>query len=698
MEKTQSAKIVPETVGDPDLEAQVVNAEKKLKVDEVRAKFILQILELVLGILALAILSPVVATSGSNTIFIILLAAACVVFLDGMRRVLVSTLSGTCILVCKGSNKVSDEEILKTIGVWPGNIMTEADRLRMKGFSSATAVNALQSIVTIGREPAVRKRQKRLLLADARIRLLHDLFAFYQAGSPDPDAIDCNGLITVMLDTMTDGNADSITLGEAKQFMQKIDTDGDMLLQRHEFLSFMLSFWIKESPLAQSNEYGAVDDIIYALHEKRVGILQKTKIGRDMDVITSAAGITAARATATDAPGCKNEVEKRIYDTEVIKDIFDWYDKQKTGGIDCNGLILLIKDIVSGQIDELSLAETKGFLEQVDEDGDMLLQSSELANYFLSGKWKETAPVAKNYETLGDFLKEKYPSYQKKLRQMWKELTGFEADDEPTHETNLDVKRLIDSLENSGDTNASAPPPPKSLAPMLEQKLSALMDALWEEYDTNKTSELTSSQLKSLVSETIGHEVPDDEIERFVYCMDTDRNASISQKEFHDFCATGLFMNEKQKTAYKARSAMHVHLVEFFSAIEKQLRSQNISNEENISFSKKKRKDFNPPTQRISTKGDVEVYAKKIQVPSSNLDIEIAAFEKDEEEAAKENTDLEETRHISVPQGKVENGDIEEVVKENVDTKTLQDTLVEEAEKLLSESQHEMVAGETGEK
>ena len=61
------------------------------------------------------------------------------------------------------------------------------------------------------------------------------------------------------------------------------------------------------------------------------------------------------------------------------------------------------------------------------------------------------------------------------------------------------------------------------------------MDALWEEYDTNKSSELTSSQLKILVSDTIGHEVPDDEIERFVYCMDTDRNASNSQKEFHDF-------------------------------------------------------------------------------------------------------------------------------------------------------------------
>ena len=140
---------------------------------------------------------------------------------------------------------------------------------------------------------------------------------------------------------------------------------------------------------------------------------------------------------------------------------------------------------------------------------------------------------------------------------------------------------------------------------------------------------------------------------------------------------------------------MHVHLVDFFSAIEKQLRSQNISSEENSSFSKKKRKDCNPPTRRISIKGNVEVYAEKIPVSSSSLDSEIAAFEKDEEETTKENADAEETRHTSIIQDKAENGDINEVVNENVNTETLQKTVVEEAEELLSESPQETLAGKT---
>ena len=77
----------------------------------------------------------------------------------------------------------------------------------------------------------------------ARMRLSQDLFRYYSKdGKNDEDdaeaCIDCNGLVEVMLDTMSNG-AESITLDESKKFMARIDLDNDMLLQSNEFYNFL---------------------------------------------------------------------------------------------------------------------------------------------------------------------------------------------------------------------------------------------------------------------------------------------------------------------------------------------------------------------------------------------------------------------------------------------------------------------------
>jgi Ca2+-binding EF-hand superfamily protein len=617
-----SSKIAP-AQGDASLEEEFVQAQKEMKTEEVRCHVIASIGEFAVGVVLVCIslpmwLAPGCMTSMGSCVPTILFACISIGgMLDGMRRIVMDTINGNIKIAFAGSNKVSDEAMK---GVIPGDPRRSAvDRVQSIGFASLSAADTLESLIEEGRVVKSSRTQKRLLLADARVRLLQDLFAAYTEGSPAMGSIDCNGLITVMVDTMADGNLDSISLGEAKRFMARIDKNGDMLLQRDEFYDFILNFWKRESPLSTNGVYAAVDDLIFSMHKKRVHSRASTEM----------------RACEVTKPRLDGKVEEDIYKNERVKDIFNYYDIEKTGNIDCNGLMDLIKDLVSPSdgLGDLTLAEVKAFLNQVDENGDMLLQADELAAYLLGGKWKESAPKAKAFKSGEHFVQTQYESYAEKIRERWKKSTGFLSDDSPNQNKNKAADDLMNQMVRDGKkegAGASAPEKPKALPPIIERKLRDLVDTLWEEYDRDSTGELDGEQLQLLLSDTIATEIPKDECDRFIQCIDTDGNTGIAKSEFRNFCAEGLFMHESQKEAYIARSTMHSHIVVFFTTIENQLRTRTVLNDAPISFTgaTPRREEFD---EEIA-EAEVEAFAKE----------EEAKEKKQEEEALEESVKLAE--------------------------------------------------------
>ena len=194
------------------------------------------------------------------------------------------------------------------------------ERGRKKGFTSAHSLNAVNELIEPKSSLATRdltkqKVQRRCLLADSRMRLSQDLFRYYSKdGKNDEDGaeacIDCNGLVEVMLDTMSNG-AESITLDESKKFMARIDLDNDMLLQSNEFYNFLFNVWKVESPLYLNNEYATLGDMIYKLHSKHVG-MTSTVARKQLDLTKL------------------STEEKNLLRVERIRDIYDWYDKKHT--------------------------------------------------------------------------------------------------------------------------------------------------------------------------------------------------------------------------------------------------------------------------------------------------------------------------------------------------------------------------------
>ena len=273
-------------------------------------------------------------------------------------------------------------------------------------------------------------------------------------------------------------------------------------------------------------------------------------------------------------------------------DIYDWYDENKAGAIDCNGLMHLVSDLVADKPEgELTLGEVKKFLEQVDDNGDMLLQCDELVHY-METSWLKDAPKAQEFEDLDDFLNLVYPKYQRLLRDLWKKKAGFDADDLPltqnaTISNSAVAKDLLELSEKDSnwDGEEKKVPPPVGLPPVIQRKLKVLVATLWECYADDVEGELDSSQLKSLLDDHITtSKVPDEECRRFIQCMDIDGNDSISKEEFETFVSQGLFMDDEQKKLYRKRSDMHVHLVEFLERIEDQVTAQEISEDASIDF------------------------------------------------------------------------------------------------------------------
>jgi hypothetical protein len=257
-----------------------------------------------------------------------------------------------------------------------------------------------------------------ILFANDRILLLNDLFSYYcrELGTNE---IGCNGLTELMKDTMmgSDGEA---SLQESRAFMGLIDLDGDKLVQRNEYLEFMCTRWINESPL--SKQFASMDDFLVKLHRTR--IIQNSGnngVPKRPEVLGN--GGIPCRLVEEQELGVLDTKEKILLNREIIKDLFKWYDKDSVNAIDCNGLLALMSDLVADG--EVSLSETDRFMNEIDQDGDRLLQCDELISYMMD-RWCDSAPRAVRFDKdVGSFLSVVYPIVQKKLLYRWRVERGI---------------------------------------------------------------------------------------------------------------------------------------------------------------------------------------------------------------------------------------------------------------------------------
>ena len=603
---------------------EFISQKTREKAYDIQFGIIAQVFEFLIGVGSLVVgvflyLQPTCSSSSAICPGAILLLGAGVgITLDGLRRLFFSVRNGDWAIAIGGASKVTQDKLDAHVAmsVMPSSFHEQS---RKKGFTSAHSLNAVNDLIepknTVASKDLIKKRvQRRCLLADSRMRLSQDLFQYYSKnGSNATDGaeacIDCNGLVEVMLDTMSNG-AESITLDESKKFMARIDLDNDMLLQSNEFYNFLFNVWKVESPLYINNVYATLGDMIYNLHSKHVG-MTSTVARKELDL--------AKLSTE----------EKNLLRVERIRDIYDWYDKNKAGAIDCNGLMQLVSDLVANKPGgELTLREVKKFLEQVDDNGDMLLQCDELVHY-METSWLKDAPIAQEFEDLDGFLNLAYPKYQRLLRDLWKKNAGFDADDLPltqaaTISNSMAAKDLLELSEkdSNSDGEEKKVPPPVGLPPVIQRKLKVLVATLWECYADDEEAELNPSQLKSLLDDHIStSKVPDEECRRFIQCMDIDGNDSISKEEFKTFVSQGLFMDDEQKKIYRKRSNMHTHLVEFLERIEDLVTAQEISEDASIDF-----KGEQSEKKQDGGNGDVDATIQQFQLEESakeeSLDID----------------------------------------------------------------------------
>ena len=298
-----------------------------------------------------------------------------------------------------------------------------------------------------------RKKQlpKTILFANDRVLLLLELFNYYTVALDVPE-IGCNGLTEMMKDTMT-GADDEISLQESRSFMNRIDLDGDKMVQRNEYLDFMLSRWSTESPLAK--KFSSFDDFLVKLHEMRI-VKNSGKEGRPLRApIMSPSGGIPARLVEEQELGNLEATEKKLLHHEIVKDLFKWYDKDGTDAIDCNALLALMSDlVVDTSSGGLSIGDTNKFMGLIDQDGDRLLQEDELVSYMME-RWAETAPKAEKFnKDVAAFLSVVYPIVQRKLLARWRAERG--------------ISPPVPS--RAPPPPAGAPPPPAGAPPKQEKK------------------------------------------------------------------------------------------------------------------------------------------------------------------------------------------------------------------------------------
>eukprot|EP00949_MAST-11_sp_MAST-11-sp1_P002119 g2119.t1 len=274
-----------------------------------------------------------------------------------------------------------------------------------KNAADRSALNSGRKIESMiaAKEPA------QLLFAHSRFQILFQLFEVYSKGS---DSITAEGLINFAVDFM--GLEGETSLSDAMKFMKEIDTDGDKLVQRGEFITFMVKKWRARSSIPEEVLSG---DFLLKIYRKR-GITTGTPLVCSTPDENSPS-VCGGRGTIHEWKLSKTETE--MYYLEVLKDMYMWYDKNNSNAIDCNGLIALVRDLIA--IDP-TLSETREYLAIIDDNGDMMVQEDEFLN-FMTTQWKTSAPVAKQYTSLRQFLDKVNPILQQKTESRWRKRKGY---------------------------------------------------------------------------------------------------------------------------------------------------------------------------------------------------------------------------------------------------------------------------------
>eukprot|EP00944_MAST-04C_sp_MAST-4C-sp1_P009186 g9186.t1 len=252
--------------------------------------------------------------------------------------------------------------------------------------------------------------------------------------------------------------------------------------------------------------------------------------------------------------------------------------------------------------ENVSLHQVEEFLQEIDQDGDALIQKDELRDFITFGltlskqsreEYALRGPLQKTIVKFFYGLDGSARIHAKEQRAIERQKIQ-EAHLIAQKEERLRQKRLIEiRLKKEREKELKSKPPKRSIfgsrkgrgtklvkhQPKPEEdntqetakiERTEFINFVWREYDKDQSGQIDAEETKQMLENFTGHEVAVDDVQEFLASIDRDGDALIQKSELLDFINTGIDMTESERKEYAARGKLHRTIVEFFYGIDKE--------------------------------------------------------------------------------------------------------------------------------
>ena len=329
------------------------------------------------------------------------------------------------------------------------------------------------------------------------------------------------------------------------QFLQSMDKDGNALIDKSELCVFVKQ-GIKLSQKARNLYAGRGE-----FHEQVVRFFN----GIDRELFRQQKAAISIHAT--------------VKIDQLIESIWHRYDKDRDGFLNSSELKKMMEDFTGHTV---SQEDTQSFLDSVDQDGNALIQKSELSSFIMKGtELSENARRAyQNRSAFHSKVVDFFYSIDKEMLRL--NATALVAQKKlPSSsdgvEGGVPVTSLSIDCEIVGKSRSSSHLQTK----MPTITVSSLVHSVWSKYDKDRDDYLNAKELQQFVADFTGHSINEKDTKEFLANMDTDGDSLIAEPELVSFLQKGIKLSQKSREVYSQRGLFHKQVVDFFNGIEREL-------------------------------------------------------------------------------------------------------------------------------
>ena len=224
---------------------------------------------------------------------------------------------------------------------------------------------------------------------------------------------------------------------------------------------------------------------------------------------------------------------------ELIDLVWTMYDMDRDNVLNAKELKNLINDYTEHPVSEESALT---FLQSIDEDGDNVIERSELSHFIEKGL-RMSQKTRKTYRDRGEFHKTVVEFFEgvDKQRKL------------------LAEERRLEHLSKLNRT-----PSPKKKSKAGRVTVDQFLNSIWDTFDLDRDKNLNPQELKTLFRAYTGSEVTEKDTTMFLDSIDKDGNRMISQEELTAFIKQGMKLPTKARKTYMSRGQFHKKVITFF--------------------------------------------------------------------------------------------------------------------------------------